>query len=612
VLIAGGYDINENALASAELYDPVTGTFVTTGSLNVARRNFGITLLDDGTVLVTGGYDANFNALASAEIYDPAAGVFTLTGNLNFARGDATATRLNDGTVLIAGGFASSYNALSTTELYVPATGTFALTGTLNTARGFATATALMDGTVVIAGGWNSNGALASAELYVPATASFKITGSMNQARVRHTATLLNGGNVLVVGGEDSANNILPTAEIYSPSLGRFTQTGNLNTARGDHAATLLTNGTVLVEGGFACDPSNCVNTEVDMSASAEVYDPVSGSFGVTGNLTTARQVQTATLLSNGIVLVAGGFTDNNPGLTSAELYQPASFTPANLTSIAVGPANPFLLVGGTQELIAIGTFSDNSTQQLASVIWSSSDTTVVTVTNDSGSNSGITNDSTNSGVILGVAPGTAILTACAGTVCGSTTVTVVSPGGSQAFSLSGWPSSLSVAPGGTATFSVLLTPQNGFSQPVRLSCGVLPPGAQCAISPSMLAPSPSGPATAAVTITTTGSSAAIFNSSMPRGSFWAENGGGSRSIRITALAAFLSVGLGLCFVAPRKRRRVGGGLVTMLLLSQLVGCGRASLVEIGAGTPQGSYTITVTGSSVGLSSTAHLGLVVK
>ncbi len=130
------------------------------------------------------------------------------------------------------------------------------------------------------------------------------------------------------------------------------------------------------------------------MSASAEVYDPVSGSFGVTGNLTTARQVQTATLLSNGIVLVAGGFTDNNPGLTSAELYQPASFTPANLTSIAVGPANPFLLVGGTQELIAIGTFSDNSTQQLASVIWSSSDTTVVTVTNDSGSNSGITNDS--------------------------------------------------------------------------------------------------------------------------------------------------------------------------------------------------------------------------
>jgi hypothetical protein len=55
VLIAGGYDFNENALASCELYDSLTGAFSFTGSLNVARRNFGITLLDDGTVLVSGG-----------------------------------------------------------------------------------------------------------------------------------------------------------------------------------------------------------------------------------------------------------------------------------------------------------------------------------------------------------------------------------------------------------------------------------------------------------------------------------------------------------------------------------------------------------------------------
>ena len=82
VLIAGGYDFNENALSSCELYDPLTGTFATTGGLNVARRNFGIALLDNGTVLVSGGYDANFNALASAEIYDPSTGVFALTENL--------------------------------------------------------------------------------------------------------------------------------------------------------------------------------------------------------------------------------------------------------------------------------------------------------------------------------------------------------------------------------------------------------------------------------------------------------------------------------------------------------------------------------------------------
>ena len=95
VLITGGYDVNENALASSELYNPVTGTFTTTGSLNTARRNFSITLLDDGTVIVTGGYDNTFNTLSSAEIYHPSTGTFTITGNLTAARADHTATLLN-------------------------------------------------------------------------------------------------------------------------------------------------------------------------------------------------------------------------------------------------------------------------------------------------------------------------------------------------------------------------------------------------------------------------------------------------------------------------------------------------------------------------------------
>lgn len=610
VLIAGGYDFQENALTSCELYDPMTGSFATTGSLNVARRNFGISLLDDGTVLVTGGYNANFNALASAEIYDPATGVFTLTGNLNVARADATATRLNDGTVLIAGGFDTSNNALSSAEIYVPSSQSFVLTASLNTARGFATATALMDGTVLAVGGWNSSGALASAEIYDTTTSVFKTVGALNQARVRHTATLLNGGNVLIAGGEDSASNTLSGAEIYSPALGKFTLTGSMNTARGDHGAALLTNGTVLVEGGFACDPSNCPATLVDMSASSEIYDPVSGTFSVTGNLATARQVHTATLLLNGVVLVAGGFTDNNPGLTSAELYQPASFTPANLLSISLSPANPSLLVGGTQELVAIGAFSDNSTEQLTSVIWSSSDTTVATVTNDSGSNSGITNDSTNSGVVWGVAPGTAILTACAGTVCGSTTVTVGPPGGSQGFSLKGSPASLTIAAGEAATFSIMLTPQNGFNQVVTLSCGALPPGARCKISPSSLTLSANTSATAALTITTGSVSAGTFYSSEPGRTPWAQKGE-SRYFRPMALGVFLS--LGFCFLPRPKRNTVSQGSLTVLLLAQIVACGGVTSVRTSSSvTPRGTYTITVKGDCTGMSTTAQMNLVVK
>jgi len=95
------------------------------------------------------------------------------------------------------------------------------------------------------------------------------------------------------------------------------------------------------------------------------------------------------------------------------------------LASITLTPDSPSLTTGTSQALVATGTFNDGSTQILASAIWSSLDNTVVSVTNDSGSNSGGTNDSSNSGVVFGVGSGSTTVTACTGTICGSTTVTV-------------------------------------------------------------------------------------------------------------------------------------------------------------------------------------------
>ncbi len=611
VLITGGYDVNESALASSELYNPATGTFTSTGGLNIARRNFGITLLDNGAVLVPGGYDAGFNTLASAEIYNPATGLFSLTGSLTTARADHTATRLNDGTVLIAGGFDNSGNPLSSAELYIPSTGTFVATGSLNTARGFATATALIDGTVLITGGWGvgvapSGGELSSAELYDPATNSFSLTGNLNVGRVRGTATLLNGGTVLIAGGKDIAGNIIASAELYDPNLGVFAVTGSLNTARGDHAATLLTNGTVLVEGGFACDPSNCLASEVDMSASAEIYDPATGNFSVTGSLLTARQVHTATLLTDGTVLVAGGWNAGNPALRNAELYQPGTLAPLNLISISIGPANPTLMLGTSLSLAATGTFSDNSTQTLPSAIWSTSDNTVVTVTNDSGSNSGMTNDSTNNGVVFGVGVGSSTVSACTGLVCGSTTVTVVSPGG-QGFALLGSPGSVTVTAGGSAMFRLTLMPQGGFSQSVTLSCAGVPPGALCTISPPSLTLGGTNNAAATVTIATTPSSSALFRSRPgPAGRFWAYRGAGL----MPGTLALLPLGLGLCLIARRSKKTT---LMTILLLSQLTACSKSlSDGAGGGGTPTGTYAIVVTATGGSLSCTAQFSLTVK
>src|SRR5262249_49290820 len=86
VLVAGGIDVMGHALASAELYDRVSGTWTVTGSLNTGRYRHTATLLSNGMVLVAGGVDSSINASASAELYDATSGTWTATGGLNTAR----------------------------------------------------------------------------------------------------------------------------------------------------------------------------------------------------------------------------------------------------------------------------------------------------------------------------------------------------------------------------------------------------------------------------------------------------------------------------------------------------------------------------------------------
>ena len=131
VLFAGGAPIGR--IADAELYDPSTRTFVSTGSMAAPRVWHTLTLLPNGLVLAVGGETDSCSAsgcwfagsIATAELYDPSAGAFVATGSMTAARETHTATLLKDGKVLIAGGVSYGgigiyYGGTASAELYSP------------------------------------------------------------------------------------------------------------------------------------------------------------------------------------------------------------------------------------------------------------------------------------------------------------------------------------------------------------------------------------------------------------------------------------------------------------------------------------------------------------
>jgi M6 family metalloprotease-like protein len=340
VLVTGGDANSSNYLASAELYDPVTGTWSPAGSMSVARSYHSATLLRNGQVLVAGG-NGDSGPLDSAEIYDPSSNSWitaggSVMGSTHFAH---TATLLGDGTVLVAGGLDPDFGAITTVEIYTPSSNSWRTVTPMPHLRFGNSATLVTGGKVLFAGG----SAVEGAELYDPVSDSWSSAGAMQIPRGWHTATALLDGKVLVAGGSDfvnSPNSYSSSAELYDPVSNSWSAVGPMNVGRQSHSATLLKDGTVLVTGGEY--------TSNGTLASAEIFDPGKSAWAIAGSMAAGRAGHADTILDDGNVVLVGGWDGTNP-IARVEVYD--YLHPQSIGPITFTPGT--MAVGGTTTVTA-------------------------------------------------------------------------------------------------------------------------------------------------------------------------------------------------------------------------------------------------------------------
>jgi hypothetical protein len=269
VLVAGGTGYTATCFASAEIYDPSTGSWTATGSMTQPRCLHTATLLPSGDVVVAGGVSSDFNTpdtADTAELYNPSTGLWQATGSLNVSRASGAAL-LENGQVLVAGGYNTLNNIftnLASAEIYDPSTAQWSLTASMQAPNPSPTTPVLLtNGDVLIAD---------EAEFYNPGIASWSGTGPLPKtAGPPIIASLLNTGNALASGTRCiySGCGHAPTTGcfLYAFSSNSWSAAGSMHQARLGHTSTLLPSGKVLVAGGYSTNHFIPIN-------GAELYTP--------------------------------------------------------------------------------------------------------------------------------------------------------------------------------------------------------------------------------------------------------------------------------------------------------------------------------------------------
>ncbi|MGH8446286.1 MAG: Kelch repeat-containing protein [Solimonas sp.] len=319
VLVAGGYGAGNSVNKSAELYNPASKQWNSTGSMQTGRTGDFLILLDNGKVLALGG---------TPELYDAAAGTWSATTAPPVAVGVGSHTLLADGRVLaIPDGGA---NAL----IYDPGNASWTNVGGFDGRVRFA-ATLLDDGRVLISGGCMSGCAtqkLATTLLYDPDTNHWSSAGNMHFARYEHLSNILPDGRVVVSHGVVDSSGADISSEVFDPGTGTWALAGNVIKespyTRGA-SGTVLKDGRVLVAGGAESSMSTGILDNPQQGALNQTNAEVFSESGMKWDRATApgtglkqpRYYHTAVRLPDGSVLIAGG-SDSRP-LSAAEVFHP-------------------------------------------------------------------------------------------------------------------------------------------------------------------------------------------------------------------------------------------------------------------------------------------------
>jgi len=322
-------------------------------------------LLSDGEVLITGGgVGPNGSAPSSAaDLYDASAKLARALPPMGMPRFFHSSLVLANHRVLLVGGYTTDATGkvvpTASAELFDPTSKVFAPTGALSLPRGGQAAAQLPSGDALIIGGCNAATGRTT-EIYRVQMGIFDLGPVLKFGRCGSAATTLKSGQILVTGGFDPASQkYSPDAELYDSSANAFEDVGPLPVQpRSDDAVSLFSDGRVLFTAG-----------DYDQFAgTTELYDPVSQSRSAGPDLAFGRFEHTATLLSAGIVAVAGGYSiveERHEGLLTiaqkAFQHVLETWSPAGTVAVATVtgraqhvaialPNGSLFLIGGSDE----------------------------------------------------------------------------------------------------------------------------------------------------------------------------------------------------------------------------------------------------------------------